>query len=354
MKNSKKITLVFLNGISNAGGAERMTFYLYQYFISKEYDVNILNEEKLKNTFLGKLYWKIFRIKRFEKRRLKYIARFTTFYLWLTSANRIVISNGEPTAYYPTDVVISHGCNHKMELDYGKVDDKFTRTSKLQKKACKNAKKIIAVAESVKNDLINFYKINDSKITVIPNCIDPQYFYPISKEKTPYRTVVYIGRLEIGKGLKELIELSKEIESNIDWKLIIVSNNSTNTEMFDNLQNTKILIDVDVDKINEVGYSKSDIVYYPSHSESFGMVTIEALSSGRPIVGNSVGILPELVNQKFPGTYLLPKEENDNLLNFLYNCIIDSEKFTAEEIHQRAKKQFSIDAYFKDLDAFFA
>lgn len=354
MKNKKKVTLVFLNGISNAGGAERMTFYLYQYFCAKGYDANILNEEKLKNSFLGKLYWKIFRIKHFEKRRLKYIARFTTFYLWLTSANRMVISNGEPTAYYPTDLVISHGCYHKMELDYGKADNKFTRTSKLQKKACENAKKIIAVAESVKNDLINFYKINGAKITVIPNCIDTQYFYPTSKEKTPYRTIIYIGRLEVGKGLKELIELSKNIESSVDWKLIIVSNNSVNAEIFNNLKNTEILVDIDVDRINELGYSKADIVYYPSHSESFGMVTIEALSCGRPIVGNSVGILPELVNQKFPGSYLLPKEENANLLDFIHNCIIDSEKYTAEEIHQKAKEKFSIDAYYKDLDTFFA
>lgn len=354
MKNSKKITLVFLNGISNAGGAERMTFYLYQYFNFKGYDVEILDEKKLKNTFLGKLYWKLFKIKRFEKRRLKYIARFATAYLWLTSANRMIISNGEPTAYYPTDVVISHGCNHKMELDYGKTDNQFTRTSKLQKKACENAKKIIAVAESVKNDLINFYKINDTKITVIPNCIDTQYFYPISREKPNFKTIVYIGRLEIGKGLKELVELSKMVESKVDWKLIIVSNNSINTEIFDHLRNTEILVDIDVDKINELGYSKADMVYYPSHSESFGMVTIEALSCGKPIIGNSVGVLPELVYQKFPGTYLLPNDGNADLLDIIEQCIVDSKKFTPEEIHQKAKEKFSIEAYYKDLDKFFA
>lgn len=353
MKKSKKFTLVFLNGISNAGGAERMTFYLQKYLISKGFTVNILDEEKLRNNFIGRLFWKIFKWHHFEKRRLKYIARFTTAYLWLTSRKKTIISNGEPTAYFPTDIVISHGCYHKMELDYGKENNDFTRTSKLQKKACENAKKIIAVADGVKKDLINFYNIKPEKIHVIPNCIDTTFFYPLPKEQSKQKTIVYIGRLEKGKGLNELINLSKEIE-NTNFKLLIASNNSNNIAFFENLKNTEILVGLGLENINQLAYAKADIVYYPSHSESFGMVTIEALSCGRPIAGNAVGILPELLQKKHPGVYLLPKDETLNNLAFLESCIKDSEKFSPEEIYQKTKEQFSIESYFKDLDKFFA
>lgn len=354
MKKSIEIVLVSLNGISNAGGAERMTFYLFHYFISRGYKVSVLDEEKLKNSLVGKLFWKIFKWNHFEKRRLKYIARFSTGYLWLTSCKKIVISNGEPTAYYPTDIVISHGCNHKMELDYGKENNDFTRVSKLQKKACENAQQIIVVAPPVKDDLVNIYKIDPEKISIIHNCIDTDFFYPIPKEETLSKTIVYVGRLEKGKGLHELITLSRKIESSEEFKLIIVSNNNANVECFENLKNTEVMIGLGVDNINKQAYSRADVVYYPSHSESFGLVIIEALVCGRPIAGNAVGILPSLVGKKYPGAYLLPQNQTEDVLEFLTKCIIDSKKFTPNEISNKVTDAFNIESYYKHLDRFFS
>jgi len=170
MKEISKVYLVFLNGISNAGGAERMTYYLNDYFHKRGIPTVILDENKLQNSFLGKYYWKLFQFKRFEKKRMKYIARFASAYLWFTfDFKKIAISNGEPTAFYRTDYVISHGCCHKMELDYGRKDPRLSRTARLQKKACQKAKNIIAVAENVKNDLKKYYEISAGKIRVFPN-----------------------------------------------------------------------------------------------------------------------------------------------------------------------------------------
>lgn len=343
-----------MKGISNAGGAERMTFYLYHYFVSRGYKVSVLDEGTLRNSFLGNILWKIFKWEHFKKRKLKYIARFFTAYIWFTNCRKIVISNGEPTAYYPTDIVISHGCNHKMERDYGKENNDFTRVSKLQKKACENAKRIIAVAPSVKDDLVNVYNIKPEKISVINNCIDTGFFYPIPKNETITKTVVYIGRLEKGKGLPELIDLSKKIENTEEFRLIIASNNDENVVFFENLKNTEVIIGLDVDNINQQAYSKADIVYYPSHSESFGLVTVEALACGRPIAGNAVGVLPSLVEGNFPGAYLLPQNQTEDVLGFLNKCIVDSRNYTPNEISQKATAAFSIESYYKDLDRFFS
>jgi len=351
MKKTSKAYLVFLNGKSNAGGAERMVHYLDEYLNSREILTQIIDEDFLKNTFTGKLYWRIFNYKHFEKRRAKYIARFATAFLWLHySSNKIVISNGEPTAYYPTDYVISHGCYHKMELDYGRNNSKLSRVAKLQKQACLNAKKIIAVESNVKDDLIKYYGINRSKISVVPNCIDKNNFYPTTKNNVAFKTIVYIGRLEYGKGIAELQELAKLTELRADWKLLIASNNSYNTELFQNLSNTTLLIGLTIDNINELAYSKADIVYYPSYSESFGMVTIEALACGRPIAGNAVGVLPKLAAEKHPGAYLLPKIIDENIFNFFDDCIEDSKKFTPEEIHEKAIRKFGIESFFEQMD----
>lgn len=351
MIKASKVYLVFLNGKSNAGGAERMVHYLDEYLRSRNILTEIIDEDRLKNTFIGRFYWKLFNKRHFEKRRAKYIARFTTAFLWLHyHPNKKIISNGEPTAYYPTDYVISHGCFHKMELDYGRKDSRLSRISKLQMIACKNARKIIAVEDNVKKDLIQYYRINEKKVSVVPNCIDKTNFYPIKKPSTNFKTVVYIGRLEYGKGISELQELARLVEQQKNWRLLIASNNPSNTEVFQNLQNTEVLIGLTIENINELAYSQADIVFYPSYSESFGMVTIEALACGRPIAGNAVGVLTQLVHSKQPGTYLLPKQIEENIFQFFDYCIEDSRKFTPEEIHESAMNKFSIESYFKQMD----
>ncbi|MXO07344.1 glycosyltransferase family 4 protein [Flavobacterium sp. HBTb2-11-1] len=355
MIKARKVYLVFLNGKSNAGGAERMVHYLDEYLKSRKILTEIIDEDRLKNSFIGKLYWKLFNIRHFEKRRAKYIARFTTAFLWLHyRSNKKVISNGEPTAYYPTDCVISHGCFHKMELEYGRTNRKLSRIAKLQMTACKNAKKIIAVEDNVKKDLIQYYGINGDKISVVPNCIDKTNFYPIKKQSADFKTIAYIGRLEHGKGIAELQELAQLVEKQNEWRLLIASNNPSNTELFQNLLNTEILVGLTIDNINELAYSRADIVFYPSYSESFGMVTIEALASGRPIAGNPVGVLPKLAKDKQPGAYLLPKQIEENIFQYFDYCIEDSRKFTPEEIHESAMKKFSIESYFEQMDKHFS
>jgi glycosyltransferase involved in cell wall biosynthesis len=351
MIKASKVYLVFLNGKSNAGGAERMVHYLDEYLASRKILTEIIDEDRLKNSFIGKLYWKLFKIKHFEKRRAKYIARFTTAFLWLNyHPHKKVISNGEPTAYYPTDYVISHGCFHKMELDYGRNNPKLSRVSKLQMIACKNARKIIAVEAKVKEDLIKYYGTNEGKISIVPNCIDKNNFYPIEKASNDFKTIVYIGRLEHGKGIAELQELAKLVEQQNEWRLLIASNNPFKTELFRNLYHTELLVGLTIYNINELAYSRADIVFYPSCSESFGMVTIEALSCGRLIAGNPVGVLPKLIEEKQPGCYLLPKKIDETIFNFFTDCIEDSKKFKPEEIHECAMKKFSIESYFEQMD----
>ncbi|WP_348798190.1 glycosyltransferase family 4 protein [Flavobacterium adhaerens] len=351
MKKTSRVFLVFLNGKSNAGGAERMVHYLDEYLQARGVSTKIIDEDYLKNSFFGKSYWKLFNYRHFQKRRDKYIARYTTAFLWLNyRPNNIVISNGEPTAFYPTDYMISHGCYHKMELDYGRKGNKLSRVARLQMKASQNAKKIIAVESNVKEHLIKYYGIKKDKISIVPNCIDKNKFYPIEKERTDYKTVVYIGRLEYGKGISELLELAKLTEAQTNWKLLIATNNSNNSELFKNLKNSTLLVGLTIDNINELAYTKADIVFYPSYSESFGMVTIESLACGRSIAGTAVGILPKLVAEKQPGAYLLPKIIEESIFDFFDDCIKDASRFTPEEIHEAAMEKFSCESYFEQMD----
>ncbi|MEH1740604.1 glycosyltransferase [Fusobacterium varium] len=59
-------------------------------------------------------------------------------------------------------------------------------------------------------------------------------------------------------------------------------------KLFQGLKNTEMRLDLNLEEIIKF-YSEGDILYFPSLYEGFEMVTLEALVSGIPVLGNDVG-----------------------------------------------------------------
>lgn len=351
MKTPKKALLVFFNGKSNAGGAERMVLYLEEYLISRGLKTEIIDEQFLLNTTGGKLFKKIFNYRHFLKRKPIYMARFTSAYLWTRKkAGQIVISNGESTPFYPVDFVISQGCYHTMEKAYGRQTDAFSRIARLQQRGLQQAKQVITVNKKVWKDLVNVYGIDEAKISLVTNRVDTNYFKPLPKTSTTCKTVLYAGRLEPGKGLDVIIKLAHIIEQQESWCLLIACNNPGNTELFNSLVHTQIKIGLQLENINEEAYSKADIVIFPSLYESFGMVTIEALSAGVPVIGTPVGIIPEMVEINYPGVHVLQPFNDEAILQVFENIISAFKTVDRNVLHERIKEEFGIASYRQKLD----
>ncbi len=351
MRKVKKVLLVFFNGKSNAGGAERMVLYLEEYLQSRGFETEIIDEHHLLNTFFGKQFKRIFNHRHFSKRKAIYMGRFTSAYLWSRKlSNHMVISNGESTPFFPVDFIINQGCYHVMERDYGRKEEKLSRIAKLQRLACTIARQVITVTEKVKNDLVVNYRIPAEKITIVSNRVDTNFFKVLPREITGKKTVLCAGRLEVGKGLVNLQKLADIIEKSTDWKLLIACNNSTNVELFSHLKNTEVKIGLGMHNINAEAYSKADLVFFPSLSESFGMVTIEALSAGVPVVGNPVGILPLLAARNFPGVHVFEGMKEDILNDF--TDIVDGFRAGVDrhELHAQVEEEFGIPSYRKSWD----
>ena len=54
-------------------------------------------------------------------------------------------------------------------------------------------------------------------------------------------------------------------------------------------------------------YSLSDIVVIPSTNEAFGIVALEGMASGKPVIGTTSGALPEIINHNKTGILTKPK-----------------------------------------------
>ncbi|GAO41043.1 glycosyltransferase family 4 protein [Flavihumibacter petaseus] len=351
MAKATKALLVFFNGKSNAGGAERMVQYFDEYLMSRGVTTTILDEAFLLNTWAGRLYKHLFRYRHFLKRKPIYMARFASAYLWTRFRYKtIVVSNGESTPFFPADIVISQGCYHVMEMDYGRKEKKLSRVARLQQRGLRICKQIITVTEKVKNDLITWYGIPSEKISIVTNRVDTNFFPVLPKPKRPWKTVLYAGRLEPGKGLPTVVRLAEIIDESEDWRLLVACNFPNNREQFEHFRHTTVKVGLNLENINEEAYAQADLVIFPSLSESFGMITLEALAAGVPVIGTPVGVLPDLHRQKMPGVYILEPFNDRAILRRFDEILEDFSLVDRNALHKSMDNLFGIPTYRLRLD----
>ncbi|MCK7506339.1 MAG: glycosyltransferase family 4 protein [Desulfobacterales bacterium] len=84
-------------------------------------------------------------------------------------------------------------------------------------------------------------------------------------------------------------------------------------------------------------YSAAEVLVMPSHYESFGMVALEAMACGTPVIASEVGGLAYLVRDGETG-FTIPAEEPDTLCEKLTWLLND------QELHARMSGQAAKDA----------
>lgn len=160
------------------------------------------------------------------------------------------------------------------------------------------------------------------QIIQIPLALDSHWFAP-SKDKAASRKkfdlpsdvklVGLFGRLDPLKGQDILLAA---LESASDWHAFIVGSNTAN-EAED--WETRLRTDAEqrgiCDRIHwhgqmeslQTAYAACDVYAMCSASETFGMVTLEALASGIPVIGTDAGGTPELLGHGAHGTLISPR-----------------------------------------------
>jgi D-inositol-3-phosphate glycosyltransferase len=205
-----------------------------------------------------------------------------------------------------------------------------------EKQVLRRADRIVVATLAELTQLRFLYKANDRKLVVIPPGVDVSHFYPIPSDEAkmyvglkPYdRMVLFVGRIEPLKGVDTLIHAM----SCLQWKeerpvhLAIIGGDpaASPEEMSAEMARLQKLCDElavgqtvvflgkrDQDKLPYY-YSASEMVVMPSHYESFGMVALEAMACGTPVIASEVGGLAYLVRDGETG-FTIPDQEPDTL-----------------------------------------
>lgn len=192
-------------------------------------------------------------------------------------------------------------------------------------KSCKNIDNLVLVSD----ELSKFYKSYlGNKVVYIPNCLDKM---PSKLSKLDSKNLVAIGRLSKEKGFDDLLRLFKKISTkHPDWKLNIVGDGMERNNLLDLARELKL-----GDKVVFHGYQNKDyinnvllessIYVMTSHTESFGLVLIEAMSYGVPCVSyTSAQGANEIISDCETG-YLIKNRSEDEMIEKI-ELLIEDEK----------------------------
>ncbi len=210
------------------------------------------------------------------------------------------------------------------------------------------ASRIIAATPRDRQQMIDLYGADDGKIAIIPPGVDLDLFHPIpnidAKEfiEAPYdhHTVLFVGRIDPIKGIDTWFRAMKlVVEENPDLRgrmCVCLIGGDVDEEMATESELSRL----DMLK-NELGigdlvtflgrraqeslpyyYSAADVVVMPSLYESFGMVALEAMACGAPVVASDVGGLTYLVKDGETG-FLVPDRDPRALADCINRLLRD-------------------------------
>lgn len=162
---------------------------------------------------------------------------------------------------------------------------------------------IITNSEYSKREIVSL-GIKSALVIVIPPGIDREKLQIIPQyEKTESDQILCVANYLPGKGLIYLIEAFYQINRR-NFTLHLVGNPKKSSKYFNNMKTTveKLNLTKDVyfhdgtDRENLQNlYSQANIFVLPTLKETFGIVLIEAMHYGLPIITTKVGAIPDLV-----------------------------------------------------------
>jgi glycosyltransferase involved in cell wall biosynthesis len=192
--------------------------------------------------------------------------------------------------------------------------------------------RIVVNSSYMRDELVSIFNVNSNKISVISNGVDLDKFKNVSYDSEfrkryalPNEKIVFfVGRLVNEKGVHVLLNaIPKILKSYSNVKFVIAGkgpclNNLIEISRMLNIQNKVYITGFVSEEVLLKLYKCSDIAVFPSTYEPFGIVALEGMVAGIPVVVSDTGGLKEIVAHKEDGMEFYSGNSNS-----LADCIIE-------------------------------
>jgi len=184
------------------------------------------------------------------------------------------------------------------------------------------SERIVCCSRFMQREIESLFQIGPSRVAVIPNGIslnkpletNGQAIEGIKEED---RVVFYVGRLVPEKGISTLIRAFVKVAAEIPQVKLVIGGKGVQGPMLRELAdelglNDRIIFTGYIsDELRDSLYHRAEVAVFPSLYEPFGIVTLEAMAAGTPVVVSDVGGPAEIVVDGETGLKVPPSNEEE-------------------------------------------
>ena len=191
----------------------------------------------------------------------------------------------------------------------------------------KDADHIIAFSRHEQDAIVRLYDGDRSRISVIPCGVDVELFRPNLRKDAKNilglqgkQVVLFVGRLEPLKAVDVLLKSVALLEQGEKIQVVIVGGDPSETLELERIKALARDLNM-IDSVSFKGsvehrelpiyYNAADVFVLPSYYESFGLVALESMACGTPVIAARVGGLQDVVTDGITG-YLISKHQPES------------------------------------------
>ncbi len=217
-------------------------------------------------------------------------------------------------AYVPGKVVVTiHDIIHVLYPEFLPNGFAFVYASRMIRRSLERGDRIIAVSENTKQDLIDYFGVDGTKIEVVLNGVEERFRRRLAPEEIGRRLaalgitqpyLLFVGNPKPHKNLDNVVKAYARARkmAGFEASLVCVGDRTPGesrirqrAEQLGLGDRVKLLGHVDFEDLAAL-YQGAAVFLYPTLYEGFGLPVVEAMASGTPVITSNTSALREIAN----------------------------------------------------------